>query len=340
MSTTSDNANTLLLVHSKMNDIITSINELKKILENLTIDTNNTTTNQEDTPVPVQTENEDEPSSTRITPTIEESQRNHTPITQEIRVTNNDTNIQEIQDIQVINNDANIQRDATTIKRSMSQHWNRALHFRKTQYWQHIRNGRTATIFHSFRDAPNIIVPQKFQIKAFRGEPEKQTLKRQQQALNNFDIEIELLELRSENHLTKTLNTDENMMKKLSAASTGDTLVTLKDMWLTETKQQEEISNKIWEKKNKPFWVKYGREFTTKQHTNPFIKVRNYSPLTHEKQESHKHNEAQNNNNYNNNSNNYNNSRKNTRDTRDFLYRGRNQKNPKHLKNGGKKRRT
>ena len=106
MSTTSENANTLLLVHSKMNEIITSINELKKILENLTIDTANTPINQEDIPTPVQTKNVDihtttphnDSSSTPNTPTIKESQRNHTPTTQEIQVINNDTNTQEIQE--------------------------------------------------------------------------------------------------------------------------------------------------------------------------------------------------------------------------------------------------
>ena len=163
--------------------------------------------------------------------------------------------------------------NAEKIKYAMIQDWNNSLRYRKLHYWQYIRNGRTAKIFHSFRTAENIIIPSKFQMKPFREEPEAQTRIREKQVLNKFETEIELMELRSESHLTKTQNIDEEMKIKLSRKSSGKVLQTLQQMWVQETQKQEEISNRIWNRKNKPFWENYGRNFTIKYESlNPFIK--------------------------------------------------------------------
>ena len=110
-------------------------------------------------------------------------------------------------------------------------------------------------------------------MKCIQGEPEQHTKLREKQVMDNLKTEIDLMELRSDSHLTKALNADKEIKAKISSQCTGDVEKALKLVWLEETSKQEEISMGLWEKKNKPFWAKYQKEFNNKfEPNNPFIK--------------------------------------------------------------------
>ena len=158
-------------------------------------------------------------------------------------------------------------------KQKIATAWNNTLHYRKLHFWQHIRNRNTAEIYKSFVNSETIIFPRKFQMKAIVGEPEIQTKIRAEQVQANMRTEIDLMMLRSSNHLEKAIKADEDMKSKITHLCEEDMRDTLYQMWENDTKNQEQISIRIWERKNKPFWIKYEEDFIRDSNSrNPFIK--------------------------------------------------------------------
>ena len=56
-----------------------------------------------------------------------------------------------------------------------------------------------------------MILPRKFQMKTFEGEPITQTQRREKQVVYNYQTDIELLELRAGSHEEKCQTIDKTM---------------------------------------------------------------------------------------------------------------------------------
>ena len=113
------------------------------------------------------------------------------------------------------------------------------------------------------------------------GEPEDQTSRREQQVLDNFRTERDLLNLRAESNRETYIRIDEEMLALISEKASGRTKEKLLEMWRNDTKQQETISLHRWDNKNKVWLEKYASEFTTK-HTdkNPFLRQDTRDPTS------------------------------------------------------------
>ena len=79
-----------------------------------------------------------------------------------------------------------IDKEATKIKTSLINIWDKNLSNRRNQFWLQIRNENTAKVYEEWRDKTPIILPQKLQMYPINGEPEDQTSRRERQVLDNF----------------------------------------------------------------------------------------------------------------------------------------------------------
>ena len=83
------------------------------------------------------------------------------------------------------------------------------------------------------------------------GEPEDQTSRRERQVLDNFQTERDLLSLRAESSRESYFRIDEELLALISEKASGRTKEKLLEMCLNDTKQQETISNRRWDKRTK-----------------------------------------------------------------------------------------
>ena len=155
----------------------------------------------------------------------------------------------------------------------MANNWYKNLCNRRNQFWLSLRSNNTANVYEEWRNRTPIVLPQKLQIYSINGEPDDQTRRRERQVLDNFQTEWDLLNMRADSHEERYRRIDEEMSSLFSEKASERVKEKLLEMWKNETKQQEEISVKRWETKNKIWLEKYATDFTAK-HTekNPFIK--------------------------------------------------------------------
>ena len=176
-----------------------------------------------------------------------------------------------------------IDKEATKIKTSLINIWDKNLSNRRNQFWLQIRNENTAKVYEEWRDKTPIILPQKLQMYPINGEPEDQTSRRERQVLDNFRTERDLLNLRAESNRESYIRIDEEMLALISENASGRTKEKLLEMWRNDTKQQETISIRRWDNKNKVWLKKYASEFTTKHaDKNPFIQQDTQNPASYE----------------------------------------------------------
>ena len=176
-----------------------------------------------------------------------------------------------------------IDKEATKIKTSLINIWDKNLSNRRNQFWLQIRNENTAKIYEEWRDKTPIILPQKLQMYPINGEPEDQTSRRERQVLDNFRTERDLLNLRAESNRESYIRIDEEMLALIYEKASGRTKERLLEMWRNDTKQQETISIRRWDNKNKVWLEKYASEFTTKHaDKNPFIRQDTRNPASYE----------------------------------------------------------
>ena len=176
-----------------------------------------------------------------------------------------------------------IDKEATKIKTSLINIWDKNLSNRRNQFWLQIRNENTAKVYEEWRDKTPIILPQKLQMYPINGEPEDQTSRRERQVLDNFRTERDLLNLRAESNRESYIRIDEEMLALISEKASGRTKEKLLEMWRNDTKQQETISIRRWDNKNKVWLEKYASEFTTKHaDKNPFIRQDTRNPASYE----------------------------------------------------------
>lgn len=166
-----------------------------------------------------------------------------------------------------------LENEAIKLKQSIIQLWNRNLNTRKRHFWQKLRNENLAAIYEQWRNNTPIVLPRKLQIKPIPNEPEDQRRKRERQVLDNFRTEKELLELRSQSHMQHVETIDEEMSGIIADKCTGQRRQMLMKLWTEDVKREEEISQQVWDNKNKTWLTKYEQEFKAKhQSKNPFFK--------------------------------------------------------------------
>ena len=159
-----------------------------------------------------------------------------------------------------------IDKEATKIKTSLINIWDKNLSNRRNQFWLQIRNENTAKVYEEWRDKTPIILPQKLQMYPINGEPEDQTSRRERQVLDNFRTERDLLSLRAESNRESYIRIDEEMLALISEKASGRTKEKLLEMWRNDTKQQETISIRRWDNNNK-VWLKKNTQVNSQQST-------------------------------------------------------------------------
>lgn len=146
----------------------------------------------------------------------------------------------------------------------MSQTWSKNMEDRKHYYWKYIRNNLLAETYSKWKNTTPIIIPKKMQVVKIRSETEEQTRLRERQVISNFNFETEEFRLLTGSHLRKYKSCDDNMLALIDRKCTGEMRKELKELWKAETKRNEDISEKILNRKNKPFLQTYEIEFIEK----------------------------------------------------------------------------
>ncbi|MCU7858048.1 MAG: hypothetical protein KZQ79_20545 [Candidatus Thiodiazotropha sp. (ex Lucinoma borealis)] len=67
-------------------------------------------------------------------------------------------------------------------------------------------------------------------MKLIPDEPESQTGRREKQVMDNFNTEIELLDLRAQAHEVKYRNIDKDIVQEIEKRTTGNRMVFLKKL--------------------------------------------------------------------------------------------------------------
>ena len=141
-------------------------------------------------------------------------------------------------------------------------------------YWQSYRNQNIANKYTEWSELDAVILPQWLQMKAIPNESTNLTKGREKQVLDNLKTEIELLQLRHENQEEKCRGIDGKMIEEISKLAAGEIRNALIKLWDEECKRNEYISQKRWEDKNAPWFVKYEETFRKKhENKNPYIKI-------------------------------------------------------------------
>lgn len=167
--------------------------------------------------------------------------------------------------------------NASRIKQAITQTWNKSIEFRKHHFWQHIRNKNLAETYERWIQLEPIVLPAKLQVVKIPTETSEQTKLRECQVRSNYKFEIEKLKLLAASHHQKYQSADENMESLIKRKCTGAVAESLKQMWLEEVRKNENISQGILEKKNKPFNDAYEKTFQENhRNSNPFLK--DYTP--------------------------------------------------------------
>ena len=100
------------------------------------------------------------------------------------------------------------------------------------------------------------------------------TKRREKQVLDNLKVEIGLLQLRHENQEGRYQEIDEKMEAEISKLATGERRNILIKLWEEDCTRNELISQKRWEDKNVPWFVKYENTFRKEhENKNPYIKI-------------------------------------------------------------------
>ena len=111
-------------------------------------------------------------------------------------------------------------------------------------------------------------------MKTIPNESPNLTKRREKQILDKLKSEIELLRLRHENQEGRYQGIDEKMKAEISKLATGERRNTLTQLWEEDCTRNELISQKRWEDKNVPWFVKCENMFRKKhENNNPYIKI-------------------------------------------------------------------
>lgn len=166
---------------------------------------------------------------------------------------------------------------ATNIKKSITQTWNKNISSYSHHSWQNVRNQNMANNYSIWIENTPIIVPKEFKIKSIIGEPIQQKEVRERNAKVNYATEIELLILRSDSHLEKMKNIDSEMRALISEKSSGQTKDILINMWSNEMKLKDENAIKKWCNNNQKWMDKYENESISSK-DDPFFLTHKITP--------------------------------------------------------------
>ena len=146
--------------------------------------------------------------------------------------------------------------EALKLKRSILADWNDALNRRRRAYWNFIMNRNKGRLYKTWQQNDPQFLPMKFRPKIQETDsPQIQDL-RLQEAFDKYKRNIKELKLFEDKHSETFKNVDEEIMAKIdkSTSATGkyDLLKEeLKQMWHSETSDQEHRSIEIWNKKER-----------------------------------------------------------------------------------------
>ena len=166
-----------------------------------------------------------------------------------------------------------IEDEATRIKTGMASLWSFKLQKRKEAYWNMVKNQGHRDKYQDWVEREKIVVPRFLQKKEFNFEHEDQKAVRARAALNDFKAEIELRDLRAQQHEERYKELDEEMEQRLNTKGRGQVVNVLIEMWKAETGYQESISNRRWRRSARwleDYEIKFLEEYRGK---NPFFKT-------------------------------------------------------------------
>ena len=180
----------------------------------------------------------------------------------------------EQKELLIESSQSTMETEAEKLKQNILQTWNHHLFKRRDEYWKSLRNKRKAEQYKSWKEQHPIILPQKYQMRAIRDEPELQRKRRERQVVDNFQSDIEIIQLIAESHEARYKAIDDEMETFINGKFTGNKRLTMKKLWDKDVAYQETISEKRWDSTTGKFNPKYEAKFKEMYESkNPFIKA-------------------------------------------------------------------
>ena len=133
--------------------------------------------------------------------------------------------------------------------RDVQQH----LQTRKLAYYNQLKSGGIASIYKSFLEQQPSFSPSKFREGKIPGKTEARRDSRNKIEVMKVTMEIEGLEEECSKHQSKIEETEREVEEIIGKYDDPEYRQELKEHWITKVKMEEDISGKIWKKKEKNF---------------------------------------------------------------------------------------
>ena len=120
---------------------------------------------------------------------------------------------------------------------------------RKLAYYNQLRSGGIASIYKSFLEQHPPFIPNKFREGKIPGETEARRDRMNKIEVMKVTIEIEGLEEEFSKHQSTIEETEREVEEIIGKYDDPEYRQELKEHWITNVKMEEDISEKIWKKK-------------------------------------------------------------------------------------------
>ena len=131
--------------------------------------------------------------------------------------------------------------------------WTDILKKRKIAYYKKIRNDGIKSIYEKYLKEEPPYIPRKFKESSIPGETEAQTARMKKLEIVKLELEIERLEEEKVKNDSIITNSECEIKKLISKDEDPENRQKLTEIWFSEIKNEESISNGIWERKAKFF---------------------------------------------------------------------------------------
>ena len=165
-------------------------------------------------------------------------------------------------------NDA-VKESCKQIKRNIRITWGDLLHKRRKSYWNFIKNKQKSQLYSDWvKSAPDYL-PLKFRPKKITGENHDCTKTRIKTAHYRYRDDIQLMMEYAKVHITrvKSIDSDFNALVKVHCRN-NEELSAIKEMWESDTKEQEYLAAQLWTNKHEKFLNLKKHEDEIKQDTS------------------------------------------------------------------------
>ena len=140
------------------------------------------------------------------------------------------------------------------VRKTKLRMWRNLLNKRKIAFYNAIKSKGMADTYEGFYEREEKYIPKKFREHITTQDTEPQKRIKHDLSIAKFRAQIDILHDKKEHYTTMYLEIDEELQSEIMNLCPQETHDFLEDLWIKETKYEEEKSKKIWDKKEQ--WIR------------------------------------------------------------------------------------